>query len=117
LFDKKSFFTAKALNIALPGGPKFEPLFRDTDTYDEDWTTDVDGSRQGVVKMREGDLVLGSDDTSDNDLVDVVELVPVLVIRVGVSEQRLKLGSTGPIRVQGRLPSSLQLLASIRPHR
>lgn len=37
LFDKKSFFTAKALNIALPGGPKFEPLFRDTDPYDEDW--------------------------------------------------------------------------------
>ena len=23
LFDTKSFFTAKALNIALPGGPKF----------------------------------------------------------------------------------------------
>lgn len=37
LFDKKAFFTAKALNIALPGGPKFEPLFRDTDPYDEDW--------------------------------------------------------------------------------
>jgi pre-mRNA-processing factor 8 len=29
LFDKKSFYTAKALNIAIPGGPKFEPLFRD----------------------------------------------------------------------------------------
>ncbi len=26
LFDKKSFFTAKALNMAIPGGPKFEPL-------------------------------------------------------------------------------------------
>ncbi|WVN88199.1 pre-mRNA-processing-splicing factor 8 [Cryptococcus depauperatus CBS 7841] len=37
LFDKKSFFTAKALNIALPGGPKFEPLFRDMDAFDEDW--------------------------------------------------------------------------------
>jgi len=37
LFDKKAFFTAKSLNIALPGGPKFEPLYRDTDTYDEDW--------------------------------------------------------------------------------
>jgi pre-mRNA-processing factor 8 len=37
LFDQKAFFTAKSLNIALPGGPKFEPLFRDTDTYDEDW--------------------------------------------------------------------------------
>ncbi|ODQ79585.1 hypothetical protein BABINDRAFT_171747 [Babjeviella inositovora NRRL Y-12698] len=29
LFDRESFFTAKALNIAIPGGPKFEPLFKD----------------------------------------------------------------------------------------
>ena len=37
LFDKKSFFTAKALNVAIPGGPKFEPLFRDADADEEDW--------------------------------------------------------------------------------
>lgn len=38
LFDKKSFFTAKALNLAIPGGPKFEPQFRDTiGVDDEDW--------------------------------------------------------------------------------
>jgi pre-mRNA-processing factor 8 len=37
LFDKEAFFTSKALNMALPGGPKFEPLFRDMDTGDEDW--------------------------------------------------------------------------------
>merc|ERR1719230_1417782 len=37
LFEIKSFFTAKALNMAIPGGPKFEPLFRDVDTNDEDW--------------------------------------------------------------------------------
>ncbi|KAG2116792.1 NUC071 domain-containing protein [Suillus clintonianus] len=37
LFDKKSFFTAKALNLAIPGGPKFEPLYRDMDAFDEDW--------------------------------------------------------------------------------
>ena len=38
LFDLRSFFTAKALNLAIPGGPKFEPLFRDTiDDYDDDW--------------------------------------------------------------------------------
>ena len=36
LFDKNSFFTAKALGVALPGGPKFEPLFRD-DTIHKDW--------------------------------------------------------------------------------
>ena len=29
LFDRRSFFTAKALNLAIPGGPKFEPLFRE----------------------------------------------------------------------------------------
>jgi pre-mRNA-processing factor 8 len=37
LFDDKSFFTAKALNMAIPGGPKFEPLFRDLEDADEDW--------------------------------------------------------------------------------
>jgi hypothetical protein len=37
LFDLRSFLTAKALSIALPGGPKFEPLFRDLDPADEDW--------------------------------------------------------------------------------
>ncbi len=37
LFDKASFFTAKALNMAIPGGPKFEPLFKDMDGDDEDW--------------------------------------------------------------------------------
>mmetsp|Transcript_8378 Transcript_8378/g.30995 ORF Transcript_8378/g.30995 Transcript_8378/m.30995 type:complete len:2367 (-) Transcript_8378:8-7108(-) len=36
LFDTKAFFTAKALNQAVPGGPKFEPLFRDLNE-DEDW--------------------------------------------------------------------------------
>ena len=38
LFDMPSFCTAKALNVAIPGGPKFEPLFRDAhDVEDEDW--------------------------------------------------------------------------------
>ena len=38
LFEKKSFFTAKALNMAIPGGPKFEPLHRDMlGVDDEDW--------------------------------------------------------------------------------
>ena len=36
LFDKKSFFTAKALNVAIPGGPKYEPLDKDVEV-DEDW--------------------------------------------------------------------------------
>eukprot|EP00941_MAST-03F_sp_MAST-3F-sp1_P001836 g1836.t1 len=37
LFDLKSFFTSKALNLAIPGGPKFEPLFRDVESDEEDW--------------------------------------------------------------------------------
>eukprot|EP00760_Papus_ankaliazontas_P008488 PhM_4_TR13843/c0_g1_i1/m.79014/K12856/PRPF8, PRP8; pre-mRNA-processing factor 8 len=36
LFEKQSFFTAKALNMAIPGAPKFEPLHRDEDP-DDDW--------------------------------------------------------------------------------
>jgi len=37
LFDRQSFFTSKALNMAIPGGPKFEPLFRDLNPAEEDW--------------------------------------------------------------------------------
>jgi pre-mRNA-processing factor 8 len=38
LFDAPHFKTAKALNVAIPGGPKFEPLFRDDFAKDEeDW--------------------------------------------------------------------------------
>lgn len=37
LFEKKAFFTAKALNVAIPGGPKFEPLYKDIDPEDEDF--------------------------------------------------------------------------------
>lgn len=37
LFEKKSFYTAKALNMAIPGGPKFEPLVKDQIDDDEDW--------------------------------------------------------------------------------
>ena len=28
LFDTKSFFTAKALYLAIPDGPRFEPLIK-----------------------------------------------------------------------------------------
>ncbi|KAJ9070725.1 pre-mRNA-splicing factor 8 [Entomophthora muscae] len=37
LFDLNAFITAKSLNMAIPGGPKFEPLYRDIDPTDEDW--------------------------------------------------------------------------------
>lgn len=29
IFDLQSFITAKSLNMAIPGGPKFEPLYKD----------------------------------------------------------------------------------------
>ena len=39
LFDREHLAVAKALNVALPGAPRFEPLFLDTDDIlDEDWT-------------------------------------------------------------------------------
>ncbi|KAJ2888662.1 Pre-mRNA-processing-splicing factor 8, partial [Coemansia asiatica] len=37
LFDLSSFITAKSLNMAIPGGPRFEPLYRDINPADEDW--------------------------------------------------------------------------------
>ena len=39
----------------------------------------MDELRHVVVQVREGDAVLCPDRLSDDDLVDVVELVPVLV--------------------------------------
>lgn len=36
LFDLKSFLAAKALNASLPGGPRFEPLYKDIDPNEED---------------------------------------------------------------------------------
>ncbi|EMD64037.1 hypothetical protein GGP41_006494 [Bipolaris sorokiniana] len=37
MFDLDSFQTAKALNVAIPGGPRFEPLYKDIDPNDEDF--------------------------------------------------------------------------------
>ncbi|KAF1990334.1 pre-mRNA-processing-splicing factor 8 [Aulographum hederae CBS 113979] len=37
LFDMDAFRTAKALNVAIPGGPRFEPLFKDIDPQGEDF--------------------------------------------------------------------------------
>ena len=37
LFERNAFFTAKALNQAIPGGPKFEPLYHDIDLVNDDW--------------------------------------------------------------------------------
>ncbi|KAL8918667.1 MAG: hypothetical protein Q9208_007228 [Pyrenodesmia sp. 3 TL-2023] len=37
MFDLNSFRTAKALNVAIPGGPRFEPLYKDVDPNNEDF--------------------------------------------------------------------------------
>jgi len=37
LFEMNSFLTAKALNVAIPGGPRFEPLYKDINPNDEDF--------------------------------------------------------------------------------
>ncbi|OWB80202.1 hypothetical protein B5S32_g4460 [[Candida] boidinii] len=38
LFDRASFLTAKALNVAVPGGPKFEPLDIEYDASEVDFS-------------------------------------------------------------------------------
>ncbi|KAL5711925.1 Pre-mRNA-processing-splicing factor 8A [Ranunculus cassubicifolius] len=52
LFDKESFFTAKALNVCVPGGPKFEPLYRDVEMGDEDWNEFNDINKLVVRSQR-----------------------------------------------------------------
>ena len=37
MFDLDSFLTAKALNVAIPGGPRLKPLYEDVDPNDEDF--------------------------------------------------------------------------------
>ncbi|QIW98735.1 hypothetical protein AMS68_004253 [Peltaster fructicola] len=37
LFDMSGFKTAKALNVAIRGGPRFEPLYKDIDPNEEDF--------------------------------------------------------------------------------
>ncbi len=44
LFELPHFITAKSMNIAIPGGPKFEPMYRDVEE-DEDWNDFNDVSK------------------------------------------------------------------------
>mmetsp|Transcript_1360 Transcript_1360/g.2988 ORF Transcript_1360/g.2988 Transcript_1360/m.2988 type:complete len:516 (+) Transcript_1360:7448-8995(+) len=61
---------------------------------------DLPGAR--IINMGEGNAILAPDGMADNDLVDVVELVPVLLLLFGhVAVQRLELGSTGYSHVEG----------------
>ena len=48
LFEMQSFKTAKALNVAIPGGPKFEPLFRDN--IDEDDWNEINDIHKIIIR-------------------------------------------------------------------
>lgn len=61
----------------------------------------VDGPRARVVEVRERHPVLRADLMSDNNFIDVIELVPILLVPVHVSEQRLKLGAPRHGHVEG----------------
>mmetsp|Transcript_8069 Transcript_8069/g.26445 ORF Transcript_8069/g.26445 Transcript_8069/m.26445 type:complete len:203 (-) Transcript_8069:717-1325(-) len=52
----------------------------------------LDAARPRVVEVGELHLVLGADLVPDDDLIDVVEFVPIVLVNVRVSEQRLELG-------------------------
>ena len=60
--------------------------------------------RQVVVEVGERDPVLRPDGLTDDDLVDVVELVPVVVKSSGVLDERLVLGTSrdGDVQSLGR---------------
>ena len=57
-------------------------------------------ARPRVEQVREGELVLGPDRRADDDLVDVVELVPVVVLRLEVAVEGLELGPAGDGHVE-----------------
>jgi hypothetical protein len=43
--------------MCIPGGPKYEPLFRDMDTRDEDWNEFNDISKIIIRWVDQGDFL------------------------------------------------------------
>lgn len=68
----------------------------------------MDVVRERVVEIWEGDAILGSDRLSDDDLVDIVELVPVLILKWIFLDQRFELWTTGDSLIE-RLRSEERL--------
>jgi len=58
-------------------------------------------ARSAVVQVGERNLVLCSDVLTNDDLVDIIELIPVIISVFDISVQRLKLGSTRDSHVEG----------------
>lgn len=75
---------------------------------------EVHGPRSRVVEIGEGDTVLRSDLMADDDLVDVVELIPVFLITIHVTEQGLELWSPRHGDIQ-RLSGEKRLLVEQVP--
>ena len=48
------------------------------------------GAGEGIVRMGEADFVLGADLLADDDLVNVVELIPILIERIHIPVKGFK---------------------------
>ena len=55
---------------------------------------DVDDLGKVVVQIGESDPVLCTDRLPDNDLVDVVELIPIVINSEGIFDERLEFGAS-----------------------
>ena len=56
----------------------------------------TDLARPAVENLGVGDPVLGTDGEADNDLVNVVELIPILLVLIlHVTKERVELGPAG----------------------
>lgn len=60
----------------------------------------IGGCMRAAADDRLAYLILSPDGRSDDQLVDIVELIPVLIPGVHISEQRLKFGPSRYTHVQ-----------------
>ena len=60
----------------------------------DSWTVvraKMDASWSTVVEMWEGDFILGADLVADNNLINIIELVPVFILLINITIQWLEL--------------------------
>ena len=57
-------------------------------------------TREGIIEIREGDLVLGTDLLTNNNFIGIVKLVPIFIERIHVTVQGLKLWSSRNCHIQ-----------------
>mmetsp|Transcript_13648 Transcript_13648/g.34058 ORF Transcript_13648/g.34058 Transcript_13648/m.34058 type:complete len:266 (-) Transcript_13648:916-1713(-) len=58
-------------------------------------------ARTRVVEERKCELVLGANGLADDDLVDIIELIPVIIVLLQIAMQRLELRSSWNSHIQG----------------